>query len=929
MSEGNDEFASSAKDDAEMMDMVRASAAVEQAALREQELNTRMEEQMAVLLRIANERRGKGKGSVKKGGPNGSLAKDKASNELARLRRGLLPGEFDEAAPRSHAELLRAAATHAADHAAAGSTNRHDHAQVRRDAWGALGAGGDGDDAADEIDLRHDDPDGAADGPGGGGEGPSGDGDGGGGDDDDGGGDDEYAQEIEVQASKRRPVHPISSAQDAFNKECVSKVRNGTAEHFIFIPPCASMRKRASAALFALQMAIVWLPHVLWRALGAPLEPPCPDHGFPAPGETSFVKQHGMAPPRRFTGVTRETSGYIIGSVHTCAKCKAEKDALHGAAKKAKSFSFRSYSAGVLKQYLKHKVFSFIADELDIQITWRQAVTSDFKRLLVSAVSMAGGSNVNAMQLLFSELHEESADRQRKKWLRFQKEFRGLQPALLTSTSDTAQPTLLQPVKPMTMAQAWSSGVCNPEDAAIHSTVPGTKWCRSLVVEEEKATRDYYNRWREQMVSALVLLLDHSCKVLKCMVLKNRLTIMNEIGQVLLAVNVASTSFGDIGALVAFSALREVLAMPGRPPVKLVYIDATNRDGPGVRTAIGIELPLGAHFAPDVDITVVRHDDAGLAAALARVRGASLGARSHKGVIGFDAEWAVTFVKDAGERPVALVQIATPTTCLLVQLVGAKALPQPLLNFLTDNELSFTGCSIGKDFQHLDRSFGHGLHGKVQVLELGELANDVPGITRRTKQWSLADIVDLWLGTKLAKGSVRVSDWEDVPLSEEQIRYAAIDAVASKLCHDAIVPAQRDAPLMPVGIAAAATRAAAAENAAANGTAANGAAAATGGDGASAGASATPADGTAANGAAAATSGAGGAVASSAASASSHDSATAAARAALNTTPAAALAACSGAQKQSLVDACCALVEVFAKESGEGADVLLPDVTFI
>ena len=33
----------------------------------------------------------------------------------------------------------------------------------------------------------------------------------------------------------------------------------------------AGKRKRASAALFALQMAIVWLPHVLWRALGAPL----------------------------------------------------------------------------------------------------------------------------------------------------------------------------------------------------------------------------------------------------------------------------------------------------------------------------------------------------------------------------------------------------------------------------------------------------------------------------------------------------------------------------------------------------------------------------------------------------------------------------------------------------------------------------------
>jgi hypothetical protein len=50
-----------------------------------------------------------------------------------------------------------------------------------------------------------------------------------------------------------------------------------------------------------------------------------------------------MARPRRFCGVTRDTSGFLVGSLHMCSKCKAEKDAMTDESeKKDKHCHFRS-----------------------------------------------------------------------------------------------------------------------------------------------------------------------------------------------------------------------------------------------------------------------------------------------------------------------------------------------------------------------------------------------------------------------------------------------------------------------------------------------------------------------------------------------------------------------------------------------------------
>ena len=51
------------------------------------------------------------------------------------------------------------------------------------------------------------------------------------------------------------------------------------------------MSARASASLFLLEMVVVWLPHIIWRKLGIPSQPPCPVHGFPEEGEEDSTKK--------------------------------------------------------------------------------------------------------------------------------------------------------------------------------------------------------------------------------------------------------------------------------------------------------------------------------------------------------------------------------------------------------------------------------------------------------------------------------------------------------------------------------------------------------------------------------------------------------------------------------------------------------------
>ena len=108
---------------------------VKAATEREEKIHELIKEAEQELQEIARLRRVKGSGHPGKKGPAGTEKHKLWTSKLARLNSGLLPGESVGAGARSDEQLHAAAQQHAEDHAAAGNTTRHDHAQLRAELW--------------------------------------------------------------------------------------------------------------------------------------------------------------------------------------------------------------------------------------------------------------------------------------------------------------------------------------------------------------------------------------------------------------------------------------------------------------------------------------------------------------------------------------------------------------------------------------------------------------------------------------------------------------------------------------------------------------------------------------------------------------------------------------------------------------------------
>ena len=128
----DDEFDDDGFDwDAAVETLAETEKKVKAAAEREEKIQKLIKEAEEELREIARLRKEAGSGHPGKSGRKGTENHKLWSHKLARLRNGLLPGESDSAGARSDEQLHAAAQQHAEDHAAAGNTTRHDHAQLR------------------------------------------------------------------------------------------------------------------------------------------------------------------------------------------------------------------------------------------------------------------------------------------------------------------------------------------------------------------------------------------------------------------------------------------------------------------------------------------------------------------------------------------------------------------------------------------------------------------------------------------------------------------------------------------------------------------------------------------------------------------------------------------------------------------------------
>lgn len=137
-------------------------------------------------------------------------------------------------------------------------------------------------------------------------------------------------------------------------------------------------------------------------------------------------------------------------------------------------------------------------------------------------------------------------------------------------------------------------------------------------------------------------------------------------------------------------------------------------------------------------------------------------------VLGLDCEW----VTKGKRRPVALLQLATPDgLCTLFRLCRLKEVPKDLAEVLEDKSILKVGVAVHGDAQNLYVDYGVICRGFLDLRYLARHLGQQPT--------GLAALASTHLGLELEKAwQIRCSDWETDVLSEDQIKYASLDAYA-------------------------------------------------------------------------------------------------------------------------------------------------------
>jgi ribonuclease D len=137
-----------------------------------------------------------------------------------------------------------------------------------------------------------------------------------------------------------------------------------------------------------------------------------------------------------------------------------------------------------------------------------------------------------------------------------------------------------------------------------------------------------------------------------------------------------------------------------------------------------------------------------------------------------------------GDQRAAVLQLSVATETLVFQIFRADEVPQVLKEFLQDGNIRFCGAAIVKDVQMLS-PYG------INITSAYDLQKILPNPTNKPTP-SLYDLANYTIGTNLEKKKRKkykkmdvtaqekedelIFGWANVPLSYEQVRYAALDA---------------------------------------------------------------------------------------------------------------------------------------------------------
>ncbi|XP_066581261.1 exonuclease 3'-5' domain-containing protein 2 [Prorops nasuta] len=154
------------------------------------------------------------------------------------------------------------------------------------------------------------------------------------------------------------------------------------------------------------------------------------------------------------------------------------------------------------------------------------------------------------------------------------------------------------------------------------------------------------------------------------------------------------------------------------------------------------------------------------------------------GILGFDCEWV-------NEGAVSLVQLATFNgVCALFRIGKIGYIPPKLKELLASKQILKVGVASFEDGQKIIKDYGCRVFGTVDLRTLAQKLN-LPS------QKSLAALCLHYLGIEMDKViEVRCGDWDATTLNDEQMAYAACDAIASVLIyHQILEQAKQKHPL--------------------------------------------------------------------------------------------------------------------------------------
>ncbi|KIM48368.1 hypothetical protein M413DRAFT_440097 [Hebeloma cylindrosporum] len=150
--------------------------------------------------------------------------------------------------------------------------------------------------------------------------------------------------------------------------------------------------------------------------------------------------------------------------------------------------------------------------------------------------------------------------------------------------------------------------------------------------------------------------------------------------------------------------------------------------------------------------------------------------------LGFDLEWKPTYLKGAGENPVALVQLANSDTTFLLQISAMREFPSKLTEVLANPLIVKTGVAIQSDARKLYIDFGKDMYNCVDLSLLARTVDNDRWEGKYNSSLGLARLIEIYEYRLLPKDKITRSNWE-ANLNPKQVEYASNDAHAGYILY--------------------------------------------------------------------------------------------------------------------------------------------------